>query len=51
VPHPAAGPLYVRLRDDPAVSNLTLLDTQLLAPSQKHSDEADPAAERNHTNP
>ena len=32
VPHPAAGPLYVRLRDDPAVVNpATLAVTQLAA--------------------
>jgi hypothetical protein len=51
VPHPAPGPLYVKLRDDPAVINPTVLETQLLPPVQKRSDEADPAAERNHANP
>jgi hypothetical protein len=33
VPHPAAGPLYVKLRDDSAVINPTTLQTQLLPPS------------------
>ena len=33
VPHPAAGPLYVKLRDDPSVINPTTLETQQLPPS------------------
>jgi hypothetical protein len=33
VPHPAAGPLYVKLRDDSSVINPTTLATQLLPPS------------------
>ena len=33
VPHPAAGTLYVRLRDDPTVVNPANLETQLLPPS------------------
>jgi hypothetical protein len=33
VPHPAAGPLYLKLRDDPAVINPTTLETRQLAPS------------------
>jgi hypothetical protein len=32
VPHPIAGPLYVKLRDNPAVINLTTLQTQTLPP-------------------
>ncbi|MGB6306377.1 MAG: hypothetical protein WBF89_01195, partial [Steroidobacteraceae bacterium] len=32
VPHPAAGPIYVKLRDDPAVINPATLQTQLLPP-------------------
>jgi hypothetical protein len=67
VPHPAAGPLYVKLRDDPAVINPTTLEAQLLPASpndsaranarqqdersQKHSDEANPAAEPDHAKP
>jgi hypothetical protein len=35
VPHPAAGPLYVKLRDDPAVINPATLETQQLPPSPK----------------
>jgi len=33
VPHPTVGPLYVKLRDDPSVINLTTLETQQLPPS------------------
>ena len=33
VPHPTAGPLYLKLRDDPAVINPTTLETRQLAPS------------------
>ncbi len=33
VPHPTDGPLYVKLRDNPAAINPTTLQTQLLAPS------------------
>jgi len=33
VPHPAAGPLYVKLRDDPSAINTAALGTQQLAPS------------------
>jgi hypothetical protein len=33
VPHPAAGPLYVKLRDDPSVINPATLETQQLPPS------------------
>jgi hypothetical protein len=33
VPHPTAGPLYVKLRDAPSVINAMTLETQLLAPS------------------
>ncbi len=33
VPHPAAGPLYVKLRDDPSVINPTTLETLQLPPS------------------
>jgi hypothetical protein len=33
VPHPGAGPLYVKLRDDTSVINPTTLETQLLPPS------------------
>jgi hypothetical protein len=33
VPHPIDGPLYVKLRDNPAVVNPTTLQTQLLPPS------------------
>jgi hypothetical protein len=32
VPHPIAGPLYVKLRDNPAVINSTTLQTQILPP-------------------
>jgi hypothetical protein len=32
VPHPVAGELYVRLRDDPAVVNAATLGTQVLSP-------------------
>ena len=33
VPHPGAGPLYVKLRDDPAVINPATLEMQQLPPS------------------
>jgi hypothetical protein len=33
VPHPAAGPLYVKLRDDSSIINPTTLETRLLPPS------------------
>jgi hypothetical protein len=33
VPHPIAGALYVKLRDDPSVINATSLDVQQLPPS------------------
>jgi hypothetical protein len=33
VPHPSAGVLYVKLRDDPSVVNSTALDVQALTPS------------------
>ncbi len=33
VPHPSDGPLYVKLRDDPAVINPTTLEVQQLPPS------------------
>jgi hypothetical protein len=33
VPHPAAGPLYVKLRDNPSVINATTLDMQQLPAS------------------
>jgi hypothetical protein len=33
VPHPSGGPLYVKLRDDPAVVNPTTLETQQMPPS------------------
>jgi hypothetical protein len=32
VPHPAAGPLYVKLRDDSSIINPTTLETRLLPP-------------------
>jgi hypothetical protein len=59
VPHPAAGPLYVKLRDDPSVINQTTLASEQLPPSANdqgrasavRSDEPDPAAERNHAHP
>jgi len=63
VPHPTAGSLYVRLRDDPAVINATSFEVQRLPPTSKDParsaarqtaeplDEADPAAERNHADP
>jgi hypothetical protein len=63
VPHPAAGSLYVRLRDDPGVINATSFEVQQLPPTSKDParsaarqtagplDEADPAAERNHADP
>jgi hypothetical protein len=35
VPHPAAGSLYVRLRDDPAVINATSFEVQRLPPTSK----------------
>ena len=43
VPHPTDGNLYVKLRDDPSVINLTTLGAQVLAPT---SDEAARAPER-----
>jgi hypothetical protein len=33
VPHPSAGSLYVKLRDDPSVVNPTTLETQQIPPS------------------
>jgi hypothetical protein len=33
VPHPTAGPLYVKLRDNPSVINPTTLETQQLPAS------------------
>lgn len=33
VPHPTDGPLYVKLRDNPAAINSTTLQAQLLPPS------------------
>jgi hypothetical protein len=43
VPHPTDGNLYVKLRDNPAVINLTALGAQVLPPT---SDEAARAPER-----
>ncbi len=43
VPHPTDGNLYVKLRDDPSVINLTALGAQVLPPT---SDEAARAPER-----
>jgi len=43
VPHPTDGNLYVKLRDDPSVINLTTLGAQVLPPT---SDEAARAPER-----
>jgi hypothetical protein len=40
VPHPAAGPLYVKLRDDPSVINPTTLETLQLPPSPEDSSHA-----------
>jgi hypothetical protein len=37
VPHPAAGPLYVKLRDDPSAINTAALGTQQLAPSTEEA--------------
>ena len=37
VPHPAAGPLYVKLRDDPSAINTAALGTQQLAPSAEEA--------------
>jgi hypothetical protein len=63
VPHPIDGPLYVKLRDDPAVINPTTMATQQLPPSRddveratrasipQGLDEADPSTHGNHTNP
>jgi len=58
VPHPTVGPLYVKLRDDPSVINLTTLKTEQLPASPNdpdragaRSDEPDPAAERHHADP
>jgi hypothetical protein len=50
VPHPTDGNLYVKLRDDPSVINLTALGAQVLPPS---SDEAARAPERHaaHSDP
>jgi hypothetical protein len=44
VPHPKAGQLYLKLRDDPSVVNPTLLTAQEIAPS---SEDAARAAARN----
>jgi hypothetical protein len=43
VPHPTDGNLYVKLRDDPSVINMTALGAQVLPPT---SDEAARAPER-----
>jgi hypothetical protein len=43
VPRPTDGPLYVKLRDDPSVVNVTILVAQQLPPS---SDEIARAAAR-----
>jgi hypothetical protein len=63
VPHPTAGVLYVKLRDDPSAINQTSLEVKQLPPSPNDSarsaarqpalpsDESDPAAERNHPDP
>jgi len=40
VPHPAEGPLYLKLRDDPEVVNRAGLRVDLLAPSPEQSDRA-----------
>jgi hypothetical protein len=40
VPHPAAGTLYVKLRDDPSVINPTTLGTQQLSTSPNDLDRA-----------
>jgi hypothetical protein len=37
VPHPKAGQLYLKLRDDPSVVNPTLLTAQEIAPSSEDS--------------
>jgi hypothetical protein len=40
VPHPTAGTLYVKLRDDPSIINLTTLETQQLPVSPNDLDRA-----------
>jgi hypothetical protein len=40
VPHPVAGPLYVKLRDNPAVINSTTLETKMLPPPADDSGRA-----------
>ena len=40
VPHPTSGPLYVKLRDDPAIINSTTLQTQTLPPPADDSQRA-----------
>ncbi len=37
VPHPSAGPLYLKLRDDPSVINTAALGTQQLPPSPEEA--------------
>jgi hypothetical protein len=41
VPHPVAGSLYVKLRDDPSVVNKTSLPTQEILPSPEEAARAD----------
>jgi hypothetical protein len=41
VPHPTAGSLYVKLRDDPSVVNKTALTTQEIPPSTDEAARAD----------
>ena len=40
VPHPIAGPLFVKLRDNPAVINSTTLETRMLPPPPDDSGRA-----------
>jgi hypothetical protein len=41
VPHPAAGTLYLRLRDYPQVANIATVSAQLIAPAPADADRAE----------
>jgi len=41
VPHPSAGTLYLKLRDNPQISNTAALTPQMIAPAQSDPDRPD----------
>jgi hypothetical protein len=41
VPHPAAGTLYVKLRDNPQIANIAAVSPQIIAPAEPGAGHAD----------